>query len=805
MLNSKIVLLAGVAAVAMSIPAFASAQTSAPAADASGTKLETVVVTARKRSEDVLKVPTAVTAISGAALEQRGLQSLDDISKFTPGMADNQANAGSARSDRSFQSIIIRGMNPSNTLLPTTSIFINGTPVPSGDMIQSLGDVDHVEILKGPQSAYFGRSTFAGAVNVISKSGTNYWTGDFTVEAGTRNTYGLMGQVSGPIIADKLMVTFGGKWDKHDGSYQNAFNRSQTLGDQEDQSFHFGFTAKPVDNLTIKAYGLWFENNDGAPATGVYQAAAGSFSQGNCTIAGTPFFCGTLPGLNYAITPAQNTSQSPTLSNFLANPGGIIPTADTVKNFGLKRIAYHTDLSVEYVVPNLGLTFTNLLAYNQDKFSELSDLANLDTAAGGPYPGFISLPGYGGFDYMVQGTHANISEEFRVTTDATKRYRALLGVSYIRNEDNNAIGTTSLVNVNNPTRSITKGVFFSLAYDITPKITVNFDGRYQSDEEHAYTYAYVQTVAGSVNNFLPRASIQYKFTPDVMAYFTYSQGANPPLLNAQYANLPAVSRAEITSTGIAASSSALPEQITNYEVGFKGRFLDGRATMAIDLYYDDWTNQINSGSYVFAASDPLNPINLPGNQSYNPTLLFKSADPVSFFANAASSNAKGIEFEGQFIPVEHVTLNGGAAYNDTQYTKFICTSCQPYVTFDAHGKYLPNAPLFSASFGAQYANTMHMFARPMDWFARMDFAYRDGLYIQASNTVKTPSTTLLNFTAGLTLGHGMSIEGYVKNATNNHAPVSGFQAFNFTTFSNTAVNVALPQLITGGVKLKYKF
>jgi iron complex outermembrane receptor protein len=683
MSKSKIALLAGVASIVAAIPMIADAQT---ASATNSNQLETVVVTARKRSEDVLKVPTAITAISAQALEQRGLQSIDDISKFTPGMNDNQASGGSARSDRSFQSIVIRGMNPSNTNLPTTSIFINGTPVPSGDMIQSLGDVDHIEILKGPQSAYFGRSTFAGAVNVISKSATSYWTGDVVGEIGTRNTYGLQGQVSGPLFGDKLMVTFGGKYDSHDGSYKNAFNPSQTLGDQENQSFHFGFTAKPIDNLTVKAYGLWFENNDGPAATGVYQAAAGSFSQGNCTIAGTPFFCGTLPGLNYAITPAQNTTVTPTLSNFLANPGGIIPQSDTVKNFGLKRIAYHTDLSVEYVIPNIGLTFTNLLAYNSDKFSELSDLSNLDTAAGGVYPGFVSLPGYIGFDYMVQATHANISEEFRVTTDSAKRYRALVGVSYIQNRDNNAIGVGSLNNVNSPTMSVTKGVFFSLAYDILPKLTVNFDGRYQSDEEHAYTYAFVQTVGGSVNNFLPRASIQYKFTPDTMAYFTYSQGANPPLLNAAFANLPAASKAEIAASGITASAAALPELITNYEIGFKGRFLDGRATMAVDVYYDDWTNQVNSGSYVFAASDVNNPINIPGNQSYNPTLLFKSADPISFYANAASSVAKGVEFEGQIIPVEHITLNGSAAYNDTQYTKYTCTSCQPYVTFDAHGK-----------------------------------------------------------------------------------------------------------------------
>jgi iron complex outermembrane receptor protein len=801
--QTKLLLLVSAASLSMGAPAMAFAQTADAPQAASSTQIEQVVVTSRTRSEDVLKIPGNITAITSNALQQRGLTSLDDIAKATPGMADNQASGGSARSDRSFQSIIIRGMTPSVNANPTTSIFINGVPVVTSDMVQSLSSPERIEVLKGPQSAYFGRETFAGAINVITKQPTNHLQADLSAEIGTRNTYIVQGEVSGPIIADKLMATIGGKYDTHDGSYKNGFNPSELLGSQSTKTIHAGLTFKPTDKLTFKVFGMYLRDEDGPAATGIYLSNAGSFSQGNCVIQGTPFFCGTLPGLNYTVSPAQNTLITPTLAGFLAKPGGILNGDDVIHKFGLKRDAYHGDFTAEYQGP-AGLTFTNLFGFNQDNFSELSDLSNLSAAPNGQYPGYVGVAGDLGFPYMVQQINQNISEEFRIATDATKRYRGLVGVSYIDNHTDSTIGASAASMAPTPGRSHTLGVFFSMAYDFTSKLTLNFDGRWQDDHQEALSNKYAILAAGDSYAFLPRVSLQYKFTPDDMVYFTYSQGANPGTFNTTYANLPAASKAKIAADGFSVGVTTLPELITNYEIGIKGRFLDGRATLSADIYYDEWTQQLNSTSYVFAASDPANPINIPGSTVYNPTL--QSANILSFTANGASTNPKGIEFEGQLLPIEHVSLNAAASYNDTRYTSFICTACAPYTSYNAKGKYLPFAPLFSANFGAMYSNTIHTFARPMDWFVRMDYIHRDGIYVQASNTVKTPAIELVNLRGGITLGKGFSIEGYVKNLTNNKSPVSGFQAYNDAAgFTNTAIDVGLPQLITGGVVLRYKY
>ena len=800
------ILFSSVAALSLA-PSLALAQATPPAdAAASGTQVETIVVTARKRSEDLLTVPVAVSALTRADLEVRNIQSLDDVAKFTPGLTDDQANAGGARADRSFQQLIIRGMNPSSTVNPTASIFINGVPVASADLLQSLDDIQRVEVLKGPQSAYFGRETFAGAINVITVDPGATLGANVSATAGTRNTYKITGSVTLPVAGDKLTLRLGGSYDTHDGSYKNAFDPSQTLGDQSTATLHATIIAKPFDNLTIKAYGMYLRDNDGPAATGIYLATgAGAFNQGNCASAGsttTNYFCGTLPALIRSVSPAQVTTIAPSVNfanatqSFLNNPGGIVSGSDLVKKFGLVRNAYHGDLDITYDIPSLGVALTYLGGFNHNDWSEVSDLANLDGGANGQYPG------YTGFPYEVQSRAHDMSHELRIATDGKKPFRALLGASYIDAYAQEALGVAFVgpgaMTPSGPTQSKTAGVFFSLAYDITPQLTIDFDGRYQSDKEIAFVSPGVISAQGTSNNFLPRASVQYKFDSNAMAYFTFSQGVNPGVFNSQYSTLPTASQAELNANGSAGGLLVKPEKITNYELGVKGRFLDGHLMLSADVYYDKWKDQLNANTYIFSAADPANPYNngIPGSGPY----LYGYTD------NSASSTAKGVEVDATFIPLAHVTANLAGAINNTKYDALLATGTNsaPYLTFNAAGKHLPNAPEASFAAGLQYENALPI-AKDATWFARADFIYRDGVYVQSTNTVKTPNVGYLNLRVGANFGRA-KLEVFVNNVTNNRSPTSGFEDVNFGGFfAPTAIMVGLPQLITAGLRLSFKY
>lgn len=767
--------------------------------DASDT-LETVTVTARKMSEDLLKVPVAVQVLTAKDLEVRNVVSFDDLALYTPGLADDQANAGGARADRSFQQFIIRGMNPSTTLNPTTSIFINGVPIPA-DMLQNVGDAARIEVLEGPQSAYFGKDTFAGAINVVSKDPPKELGGYVSVEEGTRETQDYKFSLGGPLIGDKLAFLGSVDYNSHQGSYRNAADPSQHLGDQSTLTGDLTLLAKPTDDLTIKFYGLAIKDHDGPPATGVLLTtpAGGIPGQANCTVAGNPWFCGTLPRL-LPTSPAQNTAITPPIAALLASKGTLVNPPTEVDQFGLQRNAYFGDLSIDYVIPSIGLTLTSLTGVSKDETSELSDLSNLSGPAVGSVPIFPGGPlaPYAGFPFVTEQRNSTVSQEFRAATDPNQAYRFLLGLSYLDVLERSALDSEFGNDVLGPTEAKTAGIFFSAAYDILPELTVNFEGRYQWDRVLALAPITDYTTAqADYRNFLPRAIIQYKFTPDLMAYATYSEGINTGSFNTQIQGLPAATQTFFTSAPYNAPVIVKPEKLKNFELGIKGTFLDGKANVSADIYYDKWNDQLVSRGYTIqpGSTNPPNP-------------LGELPDAIGWVDNSGKSTAKGLEVTGNVIPVDHVTVNVAGAINDTKYDTFTCLPCASYpsnVAVNAAGNYLPNAPKYSATAGVLYSNTLNLWGIK-DWYVRADYIYRSGFYIESLNTSKTPNTEIVSLRGGFNWDK-VRVEGYVTNLFNNKAYTSGFANDNFTNFTGyyNAVMVGLPPLITGGVRVKYSF
>lgn len=161
-----------------------------------------IVVTARKSNESLLKTPVAITGITAELIEKKGISSLNDVVTSTPGI--NVSNASSGRNDRSFQQVSLRGMTPSSATSVLTASFIDGVPVGSATALNTVTDPARLEVLKGPQSAYFGRNTFAGAINVVTKVPGSEWHGSLAASAANRNDYDLAGAIEGPLVVDVL-------------------------------------------------------------------------------------------------------------------------------------------------------------------------------------------------------------------------------------------------------------------------------------------------------------------------------------------------------------------------------------------------------------------------------------------------------------------------------------------------------------------------------------------------------------------------------------------------------------------------
>ena len=141
----------------------ASAQDAQPAAEEDQDAGNVIIVTARFREESLLDVPLAITAFDEEALERQSIQDLDDIARFTPGLSFEDFSGG-------FANPVIRGQAQTRvTALETNvSTFLDGIYIPRSWAVDiGTTNLERVEIVKGPQSARYGRNAFSGAINYV--------------------------------------------------------------------------------------------------------------------------------------------------------------------------------------------------------------------------------------------------------------------------------------------------------------------------------------------------------------------------------------------------------------------------------------------------------------------------------------------------------------------------------------------------------------------------------------------------------------------------------------------------------------
>lgn len=131
-----------------------------------------IIVTARKRDETLLEVPVSVTAFSQENMDRLGVNNLQDLSAYAPGFDLNN-------SSRVTPLIRLRGLEAvvNTPASRTGAVFWDGAYVSDGVSILPLFDLERVEIIKGPQNAFFGRNTFSGAVNFVPQEPGDTWSG----------------------------------------------------------------------------------------------------------------------------------------------------------------------------------------------------------------------------------------------------------------------------------------------------------------------------------------------------------------------------------------------------------------------------------------------------------------------------------------------------------------------------------------------------------------------------------------------------------------------------------------------------
>ena len=217
-----------------------------------------IIVTARKFSEKLQNAPTTVAVATAATIDKLGLTSVADISKTTPGLVlDN--SFGRSGGDRP----VIRGQANINGF-SGVAYFIDGIYY-SG----SLSDFDpynigRLEVIKGPQSALYGRNTYSGAINIITKSPGDTLSGRVQADVSEHNRYDLTAGISGP-IGNGLGFIVNGRYLKDKGEFRNAYNGGR-LGAQRTGSVSAMLKYDDGGAIRASLRGNYNNSRDGQPA-----------------------------------------------------------------------------------------------------------------------------------------------------------------------------------------------------------------------------------------------------------------------------------------------------------------------------------------------------------------------------------------------------------------------------------------------------------------------------------------------------------------------------------------------------------
>ncbi|AXB78588.1 TonB-dependent receptor [Novosphingobium sp. P6W] len=677
-LVSSIALAIGCAAM----PAFAQSASEEPLGDI-------VVTGARLRQESVQKVPIAITAYSAEDLEKRNISNLNDLTNSTPGIAITSIAGGT------LQMVYIRGQAPANTtndlnVEANVGVFIDGIYQTSRNTIDiiSVLDVGSIEVARGPQSALFGRSTFAGALSIATRAPVDRFEGNVQGTVGTNEDYRLRGSISAP-LTETLSVRVGGGYLSYDGYGKNAANRNDKLGGTEKYALSGAIEFRPTPELTALLSGFVTHSKTELTPSSVLPISIFNCGNVNAATGLRTRYCGPL-------TTPETSDLSPNLPDTTAR------TRQVSLNLNWRR----SGVSATSIT---AFTGAENRTYNDYDGSSLGSFVGVCTAGIACFPaGAYSRTTNVNLVTSGRERVRTFSQEVRLQSDSDAPFQWLSGISYFSSRiplaalglgaDRSGLAANErVVQVSPPinpapigfggydfstnpfltndwannqlfatySRASTKtmSVFGSLSYRLGD-LRASAEGRYNSDRKRAQVFsvlnplaqpgfnqpidgttipeAGVFPVAGpqfarTFNSFTPRFTLDYQATPDIFFYASAAKGIRSGGFNTGNA---------VSPTGILAEEVAYQEESNwTYEAGVKSQLFDRRLQFNASYFHIDWTNaQITAFT------------NNPTSQGAN-----------AIVRNAGDLKTDGFEVQADLRLIDQLSIGGSVVYSDPKF------------------------------------------------------------------------------------------------------------------------------------------
>ncbi len=277
-------------------------------------QIEEIVVTVRKKGENLQDVPMAVNAMGAEDIERKGVKDITDVAKFSTSL---QFDESFAQSDTR---IAVRGLSPTRGR-QNVALLVDGVDVSSEAITSSGGslllntrlvDVERIEVVLGPQMALYGRSAFNGALQYITKDAAEEFEADLKLDAGYSDKFGAsqfeaIAGISGPIFGDALGYRLNGTWWDDEGYYINEIT-GQKIGGGSGYGLALTLNSDIGDNLTLK-FRAEYTDDESEPSAQVYlpfntelDTPQGAFDAGVAECyPGFTNALGTIPGNNQTL------------------------------------------------------------------------------------------------------------------------------------------------------------------------------------------------------------------------------------------------------------------------------------------------------------------------------------------------------------------------------------------------------------------------------------------------------------------------------------------------------------------------
>ena len=688
-------------------------------------RLDTVVVTAQYKKQNIQDVPSAITAVSGKDISAKGQTFIGDVLTFAPN-AKAQNSDGDSR-PRWYIRGLGTGDIAASTVYPvgiySDGVYINPPVAGGGDLF----DLERIEVLRGSQGTLYGKNTTAGAVNYLTQK-PNFKddpNGYVTFGLGEYNLHTFEGAANAK-LSDNVAIRGSFYSEDRDGFSENIAT-GKSYGDVDKKSYRLQILSKLSDttDALLKLHSRTYTGTgfNGSLNVGKYWGF-------------------------YENPEGRDTNLDLNERAKIVHDGASLTINSKVGDLNLTAISAFDQTSQTTFTDGDGTPFDVSRSYADNDWKQFTQEVRL---ASDPNKQLSWIVGahYFNEDLSAESVSARVSKtQPNGSANQTASNPAFRNTYFDQTNQSFALFGNTTYNFNDAFR-VTGGLRWTweekdLALDLLQYQTADYESGAWWKESAYKNVVYNAAVGsnGSENRskswkeFTYDITPEWQITPDIKTYFKYAHGFRSGGFN----------------TGISGNLSQLstvnPEYLDSYELGLKSQLLDGNLIANANVFYYDYQD-IQTNLLV----------NVQG----------QAGGVTSVLTNGPKAEVKGLELELDYLATDNLRLRLAAAYLDSEYTDFVDRDpLTGAVSADNTGNRLVRSPKYTLGVGGEYTFDLNSGARIV---LGTDASYRDREYflVNRQNHTVDPylsqkAYTVWNANLGYySANNKYQVNGYVKN------------------------------------------